>query len=196
MPDAVPNLSVDSFALTDDERSKLSKVLFPDTHTDEVSILGKVRKVKPLPIKFSKMLKAALDPVSVKLSKTIGITEDSTTGEINTSNLQDVVGDDELIAALRQVAVIVSDFYGWQDVKEAAEKEELTITELQELALRQQEVCGANDFLLGSLRFVINLLKMAEIFHLKFQSMLSMQPQSNLSDAASTILSQTTQKVS
>src|SRR5215472_14468086 len=107
------------FVVSDEERSNLSKVLFPDTHTDKVTLLGKERTVKALPIKYSKMIRTKLEPIAKKIGESVTAEDKNAV----------IVGNDELVDALREVAVILSNFYGWPDVKERAEAEELTASE-------------------------------------------------------------------
>ena len=187
----MPEVTVpDVFKVTDDDRTNLSKVLFPDTHTQEVTVLGIKRKLKPLPIKYSKQLKVYLDPITEKIGRVT--TELSATGNVDVPEVK----NEELMDALMGVLEILAKFYGWTDVLENIKNEggELTSTELQAVAVTQEEVCGTNDFLLGGLRLVIKTLQMAEIFHLKFQNILSMQLSARPSDAPLTTSSSDTPK--
>lgn len=169
---SVPEVSVQengSF-ISADERKDLSKVLFPDTHTNKVSVLGKEREVRPLPIKYGKQINELLNPIADKIGKAI-----TTPTEEKPLEGSDVPHS-EMVEALQKVADILATFYHWEDVKLAIAEEELTVTELQSLAFVQMEVSGSNDFLLSGLRLIVKALQMQEVLVLKFQNLLTGLP--------------------
>lgn len=149
-------------SLPKDLESQLSKVLFPDTFTFEVEILGKKRALKALPLKYSKQIHHSLLPFTEAKKKA--------------DESKEIVQLDLLVVdALKEVAKVLSVFYGWADVPKAVEDEELTLKELQALAVTQERIEGASNFLLGSLRIIIRLLQIHELSNVKFQSTFSIQ---------------------
>lgn len=164
-----------------EESEQLSKVLFPDTDTTSVTLLGSERQLRPLPIKYSKQIHALLEPVGKKIAQALTLPTEQ----------EPLVGPDipheEIVKALQEVAKVCATFYNWAEVKEAAEKEELSLSELQSLAVTQSEVSGRNDFLLGPLRLVIKALQIQEVVILKFQNLLTTPPSATPSTLASTV---------
>lgn len=150
--------------LTEDEQVSLSKVLFPDTHVEEVILLDLPRKIKPIPVKFSRQIFALLKPISEKIGKSV-----------QEQDKQEFDSTDEITKSLFQVANILADFYKWEDVKQAAAQELLSLSEVQTLAYAQQEVNGSNDFLLGPLRLIIRVQQVHETLAARFQSLLTGQ---------------------
>jgi hypothetical protein len=142
-------LSLESH-LTSEQRSQLSKVLFPDTHTDKVKLLGKERTLRPLTIKFSRRIHEALLPFNDKARKA---SEDETVFRL----------DGDIVEALYSAARILSEYYGWEDVPKAVAEEDVMIDELQLLVNVQQRLQGDNDFLLAPLRVLIKLMQTREI---------------------------------
>ena len=146
--------------LAKDESEALSKVLFPDTHTEEITVLGITRKLRPLPLKISKQLHQLLRPISDKISA--GLKDPS---------LVDMTED--LVLSLKEVAVLLSSFYSWTDVQKELPDDGLSLSELQSIAVCQQKINGANDFLLGPLRIVVRVMQLQEVVTLKFHSTFS-----------------------
>lgn len=158
-------------ALTSSEQARLSKVLFPETDLDTVEILGKKRTIRPLPLKISKQAFAVLEPFAAAHKKA-----EEAKGEQISLN-------EDIIFALGEFAKVLAKFYEWEDVLKAAEEEGLTVSELQELAVKQQHRSGANDFLLSSVRLLVNVMRLHEILNVKFASTLSMPPSAKSSNA-------------
>lgn len=147
--------------LTDEEKAKLSKVLFPDTDLDTIEILGKVRTIKPLPVKYAKLVHEA----SIDLGRLIAEAYKKPGVEIL---------DDRILPVLSSVVKILAGFYSWSDIEVAVEKEELSLSELQGIVALQAAKNGANDFLLGPLRVVLKTMQLFEVIQLKFQTMSTM----------------------
>lgn len=147
-------------ALSKDEQASLSKVLFPDTHTETVEVLGVKRKLRPLPLKNTRVLNEILLPIAKK---------------INSGNLQKQVTDvtEDVLSVLTETAQSLAQYYKWEDVLAALKEEELSLTELQAIAVMQQRLNGANDFLLAPLRVVVRQMQIQEVTVVKFNSMFS-----------------------
>ena len=154
------------------DREKLSKALFPDTHTKEVELLGITRQLRPVPLKVAKQLETALMPVSMKLANELAKTE-ADVGPL-------------VISALSKAGRILATYYNWQDVQKGLDEEDLSVTELQMLASVQAQLNGENDFLLGPLRVILKVNQLHEIIARKFQSIMSMQEFLPSGTAAST----------
>lgn len=166
--------------LTQDEQACLSKVLFPDTDLASIEIGGKTRFLKPLPVKISKQLYALLEPFAV--------------AHKNAEQSKEVVNlNNDIIAALTETAKCLAKFYGWDDVQKLAEEELLPLSELQALAVLQQQKNGANDFLSGSLRILVNVMRLHEVTNAKFGSMFTTLLSRKSAVAVSTNSSQDTQ---
>lgn len=163
--------------LSDEDREKLSKVLFPSTHTTEVEVLGIKRKLSPLPLKIDKEVHAALRPLSEKLVEDLKEAQE----DFSKTNYQI---NDDVIGALKDLAKILARHYKWDDVGPAVDNELLTITEMQSLAYVQQEVQGSNDFLLGTLRTCLRLMQINEIVQVRFQSLLTSRHSAKSGDVA------------
>jgi hypothetical protein len=152
-------------SLTEEERARLSRVLFPQTDTTEVTLLGKTRELHPLPIKAAQRLKKALTPMNKELQAGIELTEKDPKAEYD--------AQDAILRSLEKTAEILAEFYGWTDIQEALSKDGISITELQALAVTQVEVNGSNDFLLDGLRTVVRWMRLAEMMSAHFQSTLT-----------------------
>lgn len=142
------------------QRENLSKALFPETHTDKIRLLDKGRTLTPLPIKTAKRLHKALYAVAELIQKA-------------TDELASIALDEGLLDGIINSSMIIADHYGWEDVKDAIEKEEVSMTELQELLQRQQALQAANDFLLTPLRITVATMQLAEIGTVRFLSTFS-----------------------
>lgn len=149
--------------LKEDEEVKLSKVLFPETHTMPVVVLGIERNVTPLTLKRSKMLFSLLAPIAKKFGEAMQ----------DTKNVHDM--DGPAIEGLIKAVTIIAEANKWNDVLEALKEEEVSLSELQTVAVRQQAVNGENDFLLGPLRTIIRVMQMHEIMQIRFHSLLTSQ---------------------
>lgn len=138
--------------LTPEERDSLSLVLFPDTHTDKVTLLEKERKLKPVPIKYAKQIHILMQPITREINIK-SKSEDKTLHDI----------DSILLDSLKSICLILAEFYKWPDVQVAVEDGMIQTSELQILAMTQAKLNGESDFLLGGLRAVILMMQHHEI---------------------------------
>lgn len=158
-------------ALSPDQDAALSKVLFPDTHTDKVTLLGVERTLRPLPVKYSRLLNTCLQDFQLRVEK--GLVEEGTT-------------DVNLLDQLLMVVDHLSDFYKWEDVKkELAELEQITTGDLQRVVVNQAALQEANDFLLMPLRVLIGMMRHVEIEMSLYQNISSGPGSSNTTIAPS-----------
>lgn len=156
------------------EETKLSKVLFPDTHTTSVTILGKKRVLKPVPLKVSQQLRTALVELTDRLQAAFA----------ETKTVKPV--DDDMVTGMKTACLIISEYYGWADIIEALEQDNLTVSELQSIVALQSQLNGANDFLLTGLRVAVRVMQLGELWNHRFHSMLTMPQSSNIGTVAST----------
>lgn len=146
--------------LSDEQRKNLSKVLFPDTHNSIITLLGKERELRPLPIKISRKLSEQLNAFQIKLEK--GITDTATVTDINLC--------DHLMSTVHTLA----EFYEWDDVLADLEiGDHLTTTDLQRVLVEQTHLQETNDFLLIPLRVLVGMMQHTEIEMLNLQSIFS-----------------------
>jgi hypothetical protein len=137
-------------ALSSDQLSKLSAVLFPETHTDKVNLCGRMRILKPLTVKWIRKVHAASKPLAEKALKA--------------NQEQKVFDIDEPLAeCLFTVTGILADAYGWDDVKTKVAEEDILLEEMQDVINRQQELNNTSDFLLSPLRVLLTVMKAAEV---------------------------------
>lgn len=139
--------------LLPDQRERLSKVLFPETHSKTVSIDGTVYELRPLTIKAARKLCAVVEPFSKQAEKAATSPESADTLNLN------VGGVETLMSACK----VLTDFYGWPDLAAKIAAEEITVSDLQSLVVNQQALQGDNDFLLGPLRMLIKMMQVQEI---------------------------------
>jgi hypothetical protein len=137
-------------ALTDDQRDNLSKVLFPDTHTEKITVGGKERTLRPLTVKFARRVHTAVLPFTKKAE------------EASQSEAAFTL-DDDTVSILYDAAKILSEYYGWDDIPKLIEEEDILLGDLQSLVVQQQALQGENDFLLVPLRLLIKLMRVREI---------------------------------
>lgn len=156
-----------SASLTSEERADLDRVLFPDTDTRHVELLGKKRELKPLPIKHAKKLKAIIAPAYEKFQK--GVEEASKEGA------KDYEAENEVLEILQDAVKYLADFYNWDDVRKEIAEENVTLTDLQAVAAVQVNVNGENDFLLSGLRAVVRLMQTQALAIHRFRNMLTGQ---------------------
>lgn len=149
--------------LSEDEQEKLSKVLFPDTHTNVVNILGKPRELRPLPVKQAQRLKALVSPVTKQIEKAMQASEKDSTVDYD--------ADEPIQEVLSRTVNFLADYYGWEDVREALKGDGLPMSEYQGLVVSQVQINGANDFLLAPLRTVVRLMQLTEMLAVRFQSL-------------------------
>jgi hypothetical protein len=144
-------------SLNTEERERLSKALFPDTHTETIEVLGIERELRPLPIKWARKLHSITSPVAVKIQNSI-----------NSKKQQEF--DVQLLDASMKAATMLAQFYGWEDVEEALKEEEILMDDVQILLVEQATLQRANDFLLNPLRVVLGGRRLAEVGMIQFQS--------------------------
>lgn len=144
--------------LSEEERKMLSKVLFPDSQMQPVNIMGKVRDLTPMPVKWAKKLRAAMLPFSDKLA---AAQKDPTAAS----------EDMALLEAIAQCCRVICDRYGWEDIKQALDDEELTSSDMQALVVAQTSLQGSNDFLVTPLRIACMVMQVVEMQAVKLQSM-------------------------
>lgn len=137
-------------ALPSDERERLSLVLFPREHTKSVSLLGKHRQVRPLPVKWARILHRTLQPIKESL--------------VNSMSSKEVTDfDEQLISALIGVTANLAEFYDWKDVLAAVQEESILLSEMQSLVAVQAAVQGEHDFLLLPLSMLWRVMQLVEI---------------------------------
>jgi len=172
---AMVKASIDS--LPEGDKDKLSRVLFPETHTTKVKFCGAERELHPVPLKTAKKIFAIMQPFAEAATKA----SDGQTSAIN--------GDPILADALLSVGTCLAEFYGWgDDVLKKLADEDVELSELQSLATVQNEVQGANDFMLASLRLAVQIMRVRALMDVHVsqlsdqsvientQSMLTTQP--------------------
>jgi hypothetical protein len=174
----------DSFVnLNEEETQALSKALFPDSHTAEVTLLGKKRDLRPLPLKYARQLNTAIKPYSEAFQNAL------------MSNAT-IKLDEEVLEVLQKSAVILADYYNWEDVKVAVPEDGLSLSELQALASTQTQLNGVNDFLLSPLRVCIRTMQVFEVANIRYHTLLISRFSRKNGNAASTNSSQSTLKAS
>jgi len=152
--------------LAEDERAALSKVLFPDTDVREIVILDKPRKLRPLPIKWSKQIHALVKPFQDQVGRAI---QDQIAKKADAED----VNEEHILKVLFDIADVLVTYYQWEDVKAALEEEEITLGEVQDLVVRQTTLQADNDFLLTGLRMLVTLMRQAEIRSVRLRSTLA-----------------------
>ena len=154
------NLTMDS--LSDEDKEKLSKVLFPETHTDTISILGVDRTLHPTSLKVSRIIYALTKEVQEKVQQQTD--EDDAKVFTSMAEFEDDF-ESVVIGTLTKVAKCLCDFYGseWDDIKVALADEDLSLAELQAISYTQQELNTSNDFFLQPLRAFVRVLQAREV---------------------------------
>ena len=184
--DSVIDFGVSELSLS--EKEKLSYALFPETHTKSVQVLGKERILRPLTIKYSRIVNKLLEPYMDRLSKTaVEGSEEAATG----------VPMDLILTSLFRVVKSMADFYGneWEDIKIAIESEDIALVEMEGVVVQQSHLNTVNDFLLVPLRTLIRMMQLQEIRNVRLESLANMYitlPLQSSGDVPSTTLSPTT----
>jgi hypothetical protein len=158
-------------ALTDEQKGQLSKALFPDTHTEKVTVCGKDRTLRPLTIKYSRQLNVKLQGFQDKVAE----------GE-DSSKVVDI----DLLDTVLEAVNVLCTFYEWEDVLQKVADEDCELTELQGLLVQQVNLQDMNDFLLMPLRLLVVLMQMAEIEMFHLQSTFSGLHSANITSVPST----------
>lgn len=148
-------MELETANMTEEQLRLRSLALFPTTHTTEIEVMGVKRVLRPLPIKYAKMINASLHTVSKKINEAI-------TAETA------VVIDEQMLEALKRGVEILCEFYDWKDIKaDLAEEAQLTTYDLQLICNTQQRIQGTNDFLLSGLRLVLKMMQLSETLAVK-----------------------------
>lgn len=163
-------------ALSEAEQLNLSKALFPDTHTDEVMVLGESRTLRPLPIKYARQLHSILQPITAKIQKE-SVAEPEKRSNVNV--------DLELLDACLKAALILCKFYEWDDLTEKLKEELVEFDEVQALLVQQAALQKANDFLLTPLRVAVGTMRIVETNTLQYLSTFNGLHSSNNTDVLS-----------
>lgn len=153
------------YDLTDEQKSQLSRVLFPETDVAPVVFMGVERKLRPLTVKYTRRIHQSMMLFAKRVSD-----------GVDTSKVVSV--DDELRQSLIEFAKVLCEFYGWGDeVLKKLEEEDVVVDDLQALAVVQSGVNGNNDFLLGPLRMAIQVMQVREVIMLRLKTPISSSTQ-------------------
>lgn len=144
-------------SLSEDQKASLSKVLFPTTHTDEVSIGETKFILHPLTIKFSKQVSEATKEFTQSVSD--GVNSDKV-----------VSIDAPQLDALKNAARVIVGAYGKADLVQKIIDDDVSIEDLQDIVMKQQRIQGLNDFLLFGLRLLIKVMQMQECLLIKMET--------------------------
>ena len=115
---------------------KAERVLFPETDTKEVTFLGKSVSLRPLPIKWAKMLNRAFDKAWKRFGEDAVDTDD---------------GDEEITNAFLVATTALCEFYRLGLTREQIE-EQADVPEMIAFCTSAAARCKENDFLLWRLR--------------------------------------------
>ena len=155
---AMVKASIDS--LPDSDKDKLSKVLFPETHTVDANFCGAKRTLHPVPLKVAKKIFSVMQPFAEAATKA------------GNDETKAIAGDPMLADALLNVGICLCEFYNWgDDVKQKLVNEEVMVSELQELAAVQTQVQGANDFMLAALRLALQIMRVRSLMDIHVSSL-------------------------
>ena len=137
--------------LTDEQQEQLSKVLFPETHTETVDLCGKSRQIFPLTAKYARKIHVQAKPLMEQA--------------IKANEGEDVlVLDEPLLECLYNTSLTIAEAHDdWGDVVKKIKEEDVVIEELQNLIVQQEALQGANDFLLTPLRLALKLMRTREV---------------------------------
>jgi len=144
--------------LSEEQQSQLSKALFPSTHTEKVTLMGKERTLRPLTIKFGRQLNVVLQSFQSKIAASAD---------------DNVVVDIDLLDIVIDAVRVLATYYEWDDVKEALDAEDCLLPDLQGVVVQQIALQEANDFLLMPLRVLVTVMQQAEIEMLHLQNTFS-----------------------
>ena len=145
-------------ALTSEQKQQLTQALFPETHTTKVTVCGVERELRPLTIKYSRMLSVKLQQFQDKVSE---------------GQDENKVVDVDLLDTVIDAVKVLCTFYEWSDVLEKVEEEDCQLEELQHLLVQQVNLQDANDFLLMPLRVLVVVMQQAEIEMIHLQNTFS-----------------------
>lgn len=143
--------------LEPDEKEALSKVLFPSEHVTHITLLQKRRELQPLVVKHARKLRSIMQPYAEKLN-----------GAVKSPDRVDI--DLDLLQGITDSARLLAEVYGWADVIEKLDAEELTTSEIQTVVVTQLRLQGENDFLLIPLRVAVMVMQAVEIQNSRLRS--------------------------
>lgn len=147
-------LAMETEALTEEQEALLSKALFPETHTSEITVLGKKRELRPLTIKYARKVNAGLKKLQSNVTEAV---------ETNSS----VKVDEDMLESFVGVVLILCEYYGWTDIRDKVESEDIDNSDLMLICMTQQNVQGTNDFLLMPLRLLLKVAQLHELLAVK-----------------------------
>jgi len=172
--------------LTPEQRAELSRsVLFPETHTTEIEVLGFPRTLRPTTIKVSRQLEKLTKPITVKLDEAERRARQlrAEGKDPDAEEDEDLDVDEDLLQALKAATACLAEWYDWEDVVAAVKEEDISQTELQAVVYNQVGLNGQNDSFLRPLRVVIRMLQVGEIAAVvtsRLENMSIMLPSSNI----------------
>lgn len=140
------------------EDQKLSLVLFPETHTNEVTIAGIKITLRPLPIKYTKMIFSALDPHTTGFKSLFVKPDKPPAATVDKPDL-----NNEAIVALQKAGCLLADYYELPELKTKIQDEDVSLSDLENVLNEQQFINGTNDFLLSPLRLILTFLRLLEV---------------------------------
>ena len=147
-------VSMETEGLTEEQEQLLSKALFPDTHVHEIEILGKSRELKPLTIKYARRVNEGLKKLQSNITQSV---EAQSTVKV----------DGDMLDSFIHVVLILCEYYGWVDIRERIESEDIDTNDLMLICMTQQNVQGTNDFLLMPLRLLLKVAQLHELLAIR-----------------------------
>lgn len=161
-------LASELFEVPDDV--KLSKVLFPETHTNDIQFYDKKRELHVVPLKVSKKVFSLVKEHATNLHNAI---KEPEAEENKNKEMGPDIAEALLKASKEIVKYYASKETGWQECVKALEDEDVSLGDMQSLCNAQQQLNGANDFFFGPLRTVIRVCQTQEVGTHAFQKMSS-----------------------
>lgn len=152
-------IELETSNLTDEQLRLRSLALFPQTHTDKVTVMGVERYIRPLPLKYARQMSVELHDVEAQIEAAFKAKEA-------------VQVDAKMADALKRGVGVMCSFYKetFNDIQADMEtEEEMTAFDYQLLCNTQQRVQGTNDFLLVGLRLVIKMMQLQETLSVRQQ---------------------------
>lgn len=151
-------------ALSEEDKEKLSKALFPTTDPEHIKVLGVERTLYALPYKVAKQVRASVKPAWEGINKRIQEEQEGNAGV-------DSGTDEQLAEALFRAASVIAKHYDWDDVVKALATEDVSIPEVQTIITGQLEVQGRSDFMLNPLQMLCEMQRVSEISLLQWGNM-------------------------
>lgn len=159
------------------KEEKETKVLFPETHNEDVQLLGQKIELRPLPISPAKKIAVKMVPLSIDMDKM------RTDPDSGSSDL-----DIKTIDTLLDCVMILVNYYKLPFSRERLE-EDATTEEILTLLAAQVALNKENNFLLQSLRVVLRMVEWSSVLYLKSPNQRSMPPIVNAGESTSLDLS-------